>query len=645
MSSILKVDTIQDQAGNNIINESNNVITIGASGDTITSVGTFTSFRSTGIDDNADATAITIGSTEQIGIGSTGFDQDAKLTIASSGSGGSNPSSISANTIATFRRTGGTSHAANISILGGSSGASILNLGDRDDEDVGRIIYEHSSNYMAFTTGASERMRLTSTGLGIGTTSLANGEKLKVEGKVYINAPESDSIFTTGAALIFPGTYNNIRQSTNHSLHFDAYNGGSTISPLTIMQNGKIGLGTEAPAAKLHVDTSNSGVTPNANADELFVENSGNAGITIGSGTGNSGQLCFGDSGDNDIGAIAYLHDINAMRFSVNGPEKMRIDSSGNLLVGTTSAGSTTAGIKLLASNAIASVISGGTSGYFGRLSNDGDVIKIRKDSATVGVIGTQNWGIGTSSPTSPLMVQSNDVSILHLKGANDKQVMVETTGGATQITSYAIKNSAYSFQMENGRSANTFTIRASTGGERFRIDSSGNVGIGTTAPSQKLDVVGSIEVSDGIYIGGTGTANKLDDYEEGTWTPAYTGSTTTGTGVTGAGQYTKIGNLVHVDFGFVNVTTSGAAGDLRITGLPFTVSNATTRGSFAGNVRFYNHDLAGNTYYQLTPVADGNTTYIIISQTRDNGTWSVVQIDNDSGLYIEGGITYTTTS
>ena len=36
-------------------------------------------FQSKGIDDNADATAITIGSTEQIGIGSTGFDQDANI--------------------------------------------------------------------------------------------------------------------------------------------------------------------------------------------------------------------------------------------------------------------------------------------------------------------------------------------------------------------------------------------------------------------------------------------------------------------------------------------------------------------------------------------------------------------------------------
>jgi len=114
MSSILKVDTIQDQSGNNIINESSDTITIGASGDTvnvvgtlqnngaaipgdissvvagtglsgggtsgavtlnveaaqsgITSLGTITSFRSTGIDDNADALAITIDSSERVGI-------------------------------------------------------------------------------------------------------------------------------------------------------------------------------------------------------------------------------------------------------------------------------------------------------------------------------------------------------------------------------------------------------------------------------------------------------------------------------------------------------------------------------------------------------------------------------------------------
>ena len=128
MSSILKVDTIQDQSGNNIISESSDTITIGASGDTvnvvgtlqnngaaipgdissvvagtglsgggtsgavtlnveaaqsgITSLGTITTFRSTGIDDNADALAITIDSSEQVGIGTA--SPSAQLHIVGS---------------------------------------------------------------------------------------------------------------------------------------------------------------------------------------------------------------------------------------------------------------------------------------------------------------------------------------------------------------------------------------------------------------------------------------------------------------------------------------------------------------------------------------------------------------------------------
>jgi hypothetical protein len=153
---------------------------------------------------------------------------------------------------------------------------------------------------------------------------------------------------------------------------------------------------------------------------------------------------------------------------------------------------------------------------------------------------------------------------------------------------------------------------------------------------------------SAGIYLGvnSATAANLLDDYEEGTWTPTAKGGSTAGTEPTGNGRYTKVGNLVHVDFSFVNVTIGSASGDLQITNLPFTVSGANSvRGSFGGNIRFYNYNLSGNTYYQLTLVADENVTHLIVTQTRDDATWSTLGIDNDSSLYFEGGITYTTTA
>jgi hypothetical protein len=58
--------------------------------------------------------------------------------------------------------------------------------------------------------------------------------------------------------------------------------------------------------------------------------------------------------------------------------------------------------------------------------------------------------------------------------------------------------------------------------------------------------------------------ANYLDDYEEGTWTPANTGTATTSTAT---GLYTKVGNLVTVQFA-LTFTSSGTVSD--ISGLPF---------------------------------------------------------------------------
>jgi len=82
-----------------------------------------------------------------------------------------------------------------------------------------------------------------------------------------------------------------------------------------------------------------------------------------------------------------------------------------------------------------------------------------------------------------------------------------------------------------------------------------------------------------GAYIGGTGAANKLDEYEYGTWNPTIGGSTTdpTVTYTTRAGEYVRVGNMLWIAFyiycGSGNV--SGGAGTIQITNLPFSVQGA----------------------------------------------------------------------
>jgi hypothetical protein len=105
---------------------------------------------------------------------------------------------------------------------------------------------------------------------------------------------------------------------------------------MRIDSSGNVGIGETLPLGKLHVKTADSGATVDASADDLVIEGSGHTGISILSGASSNGSIYFGDAGVNYDGFVTYQQGTRSMGFGTAAGTRMTIDSSGNLLVGTT---------------------------------------------------------------------------------------------------------------------------------------------------------------------------------------------------------------------------------------------------------------------------------------------------------------------
>ena len=160
-----------------------------------------------------------------------------------------------------------------------------------------------------------------------------------------------------------------------------------------------------------------------------------------------------------------------------------------------------------------------------------------------------------------------------------------------------------------------------------------------STAPSFTGNVTlttGNLIVSDGKGIDfsatpGTGTSELLNDYEEGTFTATLTGSTTAPTTpVTTTARYTKIGRQVTIEVSFLNSNTTGASGNIQVTGLPFTAGELALGVCAVGS--------AIPSAFPSFQLAPGNAFMSMIQIT----TSANITIPSSTGVFIFCTLTYT---
>jgi len=253
----------------------------------------------------------------------------------------------------------------------------------------------------------------------------------------------------------------------------------------------------------------------------------------------------------------------------------MTLDASGNLLVGKTTTALSTTGSYIAANGLTALTTDSQRPLILNRKANDGDLIEFNKDGSTVGSIGVEGGDLSIGTGASGIQFRSSDPAI---RGFN------MTTNSPSDAT------------VNLGR-VNT----------RFK----------------------DLYLSGGVYLGGTGSANKLDDYEEGSWSPA-SGNGSNPLTVMGTGnRYTKIGRQVIAYFDITWDSGNSTASAANITGLPFTPSSdhegdgAATIGYITGSagVDFVIHCSNSNPSFNFySDGSSGSSTYAQVAGRRIAG-------------------------
>ena len=543
--------------------------------------GTIDTFRSTGIDDNADALAMTIDSSERVGIGTTTPGKELEI-------------------VGDIRLGFGAT-------MSDDYGKSLYFSTDASPVDVAAIrMKEHTSdNYglelQTYSGGLATRMTILGSGnVGIGTTSPQSGAMLDVAGVVTFgtgnrsttgqmrvpnsfgmnmrNAANDNNILLIGSNNFVDGNF--IETGSNASGAFTGFKWFiDNITPKLYMDNSKltttcsVGIGTTAPVTKLTVEGAVT-LKEQAAADsdtaaygQLWVKNDVPCSLYFTDDAGNNVELVAGGTSTGDVIGPGSSTDNAITRFDGTGGKTIQnsgatIDDSGNL-----------------------TAVAGTFTGAFTSLGIDDNA-----DAIAITIDSSENVGIGETAPLKRLHLTTSDVSGT-ITPKYDNAIVLETnsTAGINMFmndlsegglnfgqTGAGDNNTTGEFIFSNYD--NHFKWMISTGGatatEKMRILANGNVGIGTAAPTDILDISFAGNNADMPIVHSSGTEAGWQMHCTGTggknWNWHSTG------GASGAGQGKMV--LYNLTDAAVAMVVT-AAGNVGITGgtTAFTPSSTLT--------------------------------------------------------------------
>ena len=401
---------------------------------------------STGIVDNSNATAITIDSSENVGIGTsspvtglevattnytftgTNFDiyglfgdtsggirlgadsstEDSvigttgtnnlqfvtyngsawgsRMTLTNTGNVGIGTSSPTRKLV--VKSDAATSDNSSISIISGTAGFAQLLLGDTTTDVRGYLAYQNSNDSLQIGCAGTEAMRIDSSGnVGIGTSSPFSRLQVLDEARVSSASNSAGKL-----ALGDGGTGND-----NIGIWRGAANSASDGNWLNLGAWGDSGITFSVGSAAFGSKT-----------ERMRIDSSGTM-ILQADGAANLGRIQFSNQastyqilGGNYIGYVGYKTGGYHRWFGSDTAEKMRLDSSGNLLVGTTSAYGSS-GVTLDNDGVVFSKRSGGIGLYVDRETSDGALAEFRKDGTKVGNINVEGLELAIGHTTAGL--------------------------------------------------------------------------------------------------------------------------------------------------------------------------------------------------------------------------------------------------